>query len=151
MRYLFSMPFIGLIDAIADTLFPPNTVKSLKGADHTIVASDAMVHRYILFRATWQPDWGKDIHTALRLFSSVCDLHFGSIFPLLTEAQQKEALSMLEDRKYSDTDWNSKVDQRRAFNQIREGVAEGLFAEPGYGGNFNGLGWYYSNFMVIED
>ena len=150
-RYLFSMPFIGMIDAVADILFPPNTVKSAKGVNHVIAASDAMVHRYILFRATWQPDWGKDVHTALRLFSNVCDKHFGSSFPLLPEAKQIESLSMLEDRKFSNTDWSSVVDQRRAFNQIREAIAEGLFAEPGYGGNLDGLGWYYSNFMVIED
>ena len=150
-RYLFSMPFVSLIDGIADVLFPPNTVKSVKGNKHEIIASDAAIHRYILFRAAWQPSWGEDIHTALRLFSIACEGHFGTTFLLLTSAQKNEALSLLEDRQYDAEHWTSAIDQRRAFNQIREAVAEGFFAEPGYGGNRGGLGWYYSNFMTIED
>lgn len=150
-RYLFSMPFVVFIDGIADVLFPPNVVKSIQGIDHEIVASEASIDRYIMFRAVWQPNWGKDVHRALRLFAKVVESKFGKTFLLLDSAQKIEALTMLENRKFATKDWDSDVDQRRAFNQIREAISEGFFSEPGYGGNRAGLGWYYSNFMMIED
>lgn len=150
-RYLFSLPFVELIDGVADILFPPNTIVSSKGVTYTIVASNAAIHRYVLFRAVWQKDWGVDIHEALRLFAMASERHFEKAFLLLETRSKKEALSMLEDREYDHNIWNSELDQRSAFNTIHSAVKEGFFSEPGYGGNRGGLGWYYSNFMQILD
>lgn len=148
-RNLFTLPYMELIEAIAERLFPANTISSADGSKHQIRASSARIYRYVLFRAAWTQGYGARLQLALRDFSLACKTREADHFANLPETKQDTLLSALEDGSFTSPEWPVLRDQRDAFRTIYEAVSEGFFAEPGYGGNCNGTGWYYSNFMKL--
>jgi hypothetical protein len=147
---LFTLPYIELIDALANVLFPPRQV-SVGGRERTMRVRDARVDRYVMFRATWQPDFGVRIQLALRDLSEFCARCERSHFANLPLARQQAILEALEIDKLQGWSETGERSAKRCFEIVYDAITEGLFGEPGYGGNDRGLGWQYSNFMPPEE
>lgn len=149
-KNLFTLPYVELIDSLTNILFPSRQLV-VHGNDRTIRASNARVDRYILFRAAWQPEFGIRIQLALRDLSDFCARFESSHFVILQAARQEAILERLETN--SIPGWTGIGDRaaNKCFDLLYETISEGLFGEPGYGGNDSGLGWQYSNFMPLED
>lgn len=149
-RNLFSLPYVECIEAIADRLFPEKSVTLPDGTARMLRASDARIDRYVLFRATWTPDFAKTLQLALRDLNEACIEREGTHFARLSSQQQDAVLSLLEREELSDTEWRVLRSQRDAFRAVYDAVCEGFFGEPGYGGNLEGIGWFYSNFKSSD-
>lgn len=149
--FLFTMAYSELIDAIADTLFPPNQVVDRKGAPHLLKASEARIDRHVHFRAAWQPSFGSRVQLALRDLTQACLSRFGDRhFAIATDAERAEILTELQKGALPPAEWAIARAQKEAFSTIYEAVSCGLLADPGYGGNLNATGWFYTGFMTIE-
>lgn len=150
-RNLYTLPYMVLLEAIADCLFPPNRVVAKDGREYELHASAARVDRFVLFRAAWEPSFGIRLQLALRDFTDACINEHGNHghFVLLSTERQTALLTELERGEIPPEHWSASRGQRQTHSVLYDAVSSGLFAEPGYGGNHNGLGWYYSNFMVI--
>lgn len=147
---LFTLPYVQLVEALADIFYPPNSVMTSRGP-RLIRASNARVDRYILFRAAWQPEWGKALQLALRDLSAACLARHSLPFVKLDDAKRNELVSLLEKGGLASTEWLAPRPQRSAFSLLKDAVMGGLMAEPGYGGNAGGLGWAYTNFYRLDD
>ncbi|TIL65616.1 gluconate 2-dehydrogenase subunit 3 family protein [Mesorhizobium sp.] len=148
-RNLFSLPYMACVEALADRLFLEKVVTLDDGSMRQLRAADARIDRYVLFRATWTPAFGERLHLALRDFNAACIEREGSHFANLSASTQDALLAALEKGDFSQSEWSVLHSQRDAFRTIYDAVCEGLFGEPGYGGNHGGIGWYYSNFKPI--
>lgn len=149
--HLYTLPYSELIDALADTLFPPNHIELEASRAHELRASDARVDRYIHFRAAWQPSFGARLQLALRDLTQASLNRFERRhFVVLTQAQRDEITAALQAGKIPLTQWTTLRPQAEAFGTIYDAICCGLMAEPGYGGNANGLGWFYTRFMTLE-
>jgi hypothetical protein len=146
---LFTLPYMELIESIADRLFPENSVIGSDGKAHSLKASAARIDRYILFRAAWSRQFGERLQLALRDFSAAVMARHRAHFAALPQSDQIALLEVLEGEDFTVDEWVVLRTQRDAFSTIYDAVCEGFFGEPGYGGNFGELGWYYSNFMGI--
>lgn len=149
-RVLFTLPYTKLIDEIANVFFPPNSVETSSGKTIEIHSSDARVDRFILFRSVWEPEFGKLILNALQDITRLVTAKYSRHFLYLTEVEKIEFLELLEKGKLTELPQYDADAQVRIFSKIHSAIAEGLFSEPGYGGNADGTGWYYSNFMTLE-
>jgi hypothetical protein len=149
---LFTLPYSELIEALADALFPPNQVASRNGRQHLLKASDARVDRHIHFRAAWQPPFGVRVQLALRDLTDACLKRYkGRHFAVLTEQERVAVLNDLQKGALPPAQWATLRPQVEAFTAIYEAVSCGLIAEPGYGGNAHGIGWFYTRFMTLGD
>ncbi|KFB67751.1 gluconate 2-dehydrogenase subunit 3 family protein [Candidatus Accumulibacter vicinus] len=149
---LFTLPYSELIEALTDTLFPPNQVASRNGRQHLLKASEARVDRHIHFRAAWQPPFGIRIQLALRDLTDACLKRYtGRHFAVLTEQERIDVLTALQKSALPPTQWAMLRPQAEAFAAIHEAVSCGLMAEPGYGGNAHGIGWFYTRFMTLGE
>lgn len=144
---LFTLPYVELIEALADSFFPPNTVVDGSGGTHVLHASAARVDRYILFRAAWEPPFGIEIQLALRDVAAACVARHKKGFVDLSATERRFLLEDLEKEALSSTEWPQARPQDRAFRLIQRALVEGFLGDPGYGGNQNGMGWYYTHFM----
>lgn len=151
VRNLYTLAYAQLISSLSDVMFPRRTEKSKSGALFHLVASDARVDRYIWFRSAWQPnEFGQPLQLALRDLTAACLARYpGRHFSLLEPIEANDILNLLQSEKIPSGEWTSSQSQSETFSVIHEAIREGLFAEPGYGGNRNGIGWYYSNLMEI--
>ncbi len=149
---LFTLPYAQLIAALAECLFPPNSVADTTGKTQVIRASDSQIERYIYFRTAWQPEFGVPLQLALRDLTEAClnGTNGKSHFVLLDDVQKSNLLGNLQAGTIAATHWRVRRNQASAFMAIYRAIAEGFFADPGYGGNVNGSGWCYSGFMTIE-
>jgi hypothetical protein len=145
-RNLATTPYIFLVSAIADTLFPP---RHLSLPDHplTLRISDAMVDRFISIRAAWEPAFAQVCQLALRDLSAACRRRYEKDFVAVTREEQTAILRDLESGDIHAQHWDSVRPQKEAFQIIYEAVAAGAFADPAYGGNLNMIGWKYAGFI----
>lgn len=148
---LYTLAYSELIESLADTLFPPNTVTDSCGQQVQLTASTARVDRHIHFRAAWQPPFALRMQLALRDLTQASLNRFNKHFRQLGTLEREDILSLLQKGNLPSTEWTTLRSQSDAFNAIYEGVSCGLMAEPGYGGNANGLGWFYTSFMEITE
>jgi len=149
---LFTLPYSELIESLADTLFPANQVSSRNGRQHLLRASEARVDRHIHFRAAWQPPFGITIQLALRDLTEACLARSqGRHFALLTEQERVDVMKALQAGTLPAVQWRALRPQPEAFAAIYDAIACGLIAEPGYGGNAHGLGWFYTRFMTLGE
>lgn len=146
---LYTLAYIHLVETLADVLFPPRSAL-LNGEQVVIRASAAKVDRYVLFRAAWQPEFGKNFQLALRDLSAATISKDGTHFANLPPARQEAILEAMEAGGLQDH-WDAPPGREPAkcFTLIYDTITEGLLGEPGYGGNDAGLGWQYSGFMPI--
>lgn len=149
--YLFTIAYSELMESIADTLFPPNTINDGAGNPHLLKASDARIDRHVHFRAAWQPAFGVRVQLALRDLTEACLNRFGHHFAVAKGDQQLELLTLLQKGALPPSQWKTLRPQADAFGAIYEAVSCGLLAEPGYGGNSEGIGWFYTRFMNITE
>jgi hypothetical protein len=147
---LFSLPYVQLIEALSDVLYPPNTVTDRLGGQHLVRASDARVDRYVLFRSAWDPGFGARVQLALRDLAAAADARHSDHFANLDEASQARLLIDLEAGKLTQAEWLSPREQKDQFALLFQTVTDGFFGEPGYGGNHEGRGWYYANFVQMS-
>ena len=154
-RLLCTLPYCDLIELLAETMFPENVVVDSAGAQVPILARDVRVDRYAVFRATWDPEFGAKLQAALLDFSDGCvENHLGEHFAALdaglraafVDSLSKGSLAMWSSRRRNA---NPADDQRLLFGILHKFVIGGMFGEPGYGGNYRGIGWFYSNFTPI--
>lgn len=150
-RILFTLPYAKLIDALSNTLFPSNTVETSGGRVIEIQASDARIDRFVFFRAVWDTNFGAQFLKALQGFANLVVAKHSTHFLHLKQEERVEFLKLLEKGRLTDLHQYPAAYQKRIFRELHSAIAEGLFSEPGYGGNANGIGWYYSNFMTLED
>ena len=149
---LFTLAYSELIEALADTLFPPNEVRDSRGVRHLLSASSSRIDRHIHFRAAWQPPFGIRIQLALRDLTEACTKRFdGRHFALVKKSDQIEILTELQKGSLPSSQWATTRPQVDAFSSIYEAVSCGLLADPGYGGNAHAVGWFYTRFMTIEE
>lgn len=149
---LFTLAYSELIEAIADTLFPPNEVVDSKGKAHILKASTCRIDRHIHFRAVWQPPFGIRIQLALRDLTEACTKRFGGChFAIAKESERLDIFTQLQAGALPPAQWTTTRSQTDTFNSIYEGVSCGLLTDPGYGGNAQAIGWYYTRFMTIEE
>lgn len=141
-RNLFTLPYVQLIEAISLRLFPPNA--TISGTPNPL---DSRIDRYILFKATWIPKFGVDLQIALRDFAASVRTRESSHFAPLADDKKDALLHALEDGSFSNSEWSVLRSQSAAFKTIFDAICEGFFSEPGYGGNYLGQGWAYSNFI----
>lgn len=142
-RNLFTVAYANLIDALADVLFPPSRAES-NGPE--LRASDARVDRYIFFQAAWDPAFGSTVQLALRDLAHSAYVRHKQHFVDLESSEVITLLTDLESSRLAHHEWESRRDQQATFRLLHSVVAEGLMADPGYGGNHRGLGWSYSQF-----
>lgn len=148
--FLFTLAYSQLIEAIADTLFPPNPIKDANGAEHLFKASEARIDRHIHYRAAWQRDFGSALQLALRdLTDTSIKLSGGNHFALLPENSRSSLLTDLQKGKLPPSQWLSPRSQIESFNLIYEAISCGLLSDPGYGGNYQDIGWLYTSFMSV--
>jgi len=149
---LFTLAYSELIETLADTLFPPNEVVDNRGATHILKASACRIDRHIHFRAAWQPSFGIRIQLALRDLTEACTKRFsGRHFAVSKESERLDVITQLQLGALPPTQWATTRSQTDAFNSIYEAISCGLLTDPGYGGNDQALGWYYTRFMTIEE
>ena len=133
---------------LADTLFPPNPASNNDDGQVCVVSSDARVDRYIHCRAAWEPAFGQTIQLALRDLSSAAKLVHSKTFFDLAPAQRIDLIASLQSSSIPTASWNSPRQQKATFDALHDAVASGVFADPGYGGNCEGIGWRYSQFIT---
>jgi hypothetical protein len=139
---LFTLPYVQLLEAITDRLFPPNTLQGPSGTGYILHASEARIDRYILFRAAWSPPFGATLQLALRDLAATCQVRHGTHFTNPAGADQVALLTALAKGSFTAAEWTVERSQQEAFTTFHDAVCADLLAEPGYGGNHNGLGWY---------
>ena len=151
IKNLFTLPYAKLIDVISNILFPPNTIETTNGGTIKLLASDARIDRFIYFRSVWDVEFGEETYFAFRDLTQL-SIAFQSIHFLgLSVDQQVGFIEKLEKGEIPPN--STLIDesrQKNIFRTIHSAITEGLFSEPGYGGNDKGLGWYYSNYMSLE-
>ena len=151
-RTLYTLPYAKLIDGLTDIIYPVNNVTSSSGKTITVRASEARVDRYVFFRAAWDNKFAESSLKALQVFTILVFENYQNHFIELTEDQKNEAIALLENGKLTEKLPQYDIAyQKSLFKSLHGIVSEGLFSEPGYGGNNNGIGWYYSNFMSLEE
>jgi hypothetical protein len=156
VRSIHSLPYCDLIEAITEILFPENTVKTDQGEAVVIKTRDVRVDRYILFRAVWESDFAATMQRSLADFTDMCRANWTDRhFVLLTAMEQQSFLDMIS--KGTCPVWTSRArssnaaeDQTRLFAFLHTTITGGMLGEPGYGGNYRGIGWYYSNFITAK-
>ncbi|MDQ3396468.1 MAG: gluconate 2-dehydrogenase subunit 3 family protein [Deinococcota bacterium] len=87
-----------------------------------------------------------------------CEEAYGAVFTELSEAQQDEVLSALEDSAVELDNVPGRL-LDTFFEMLRENTVEGFFADPAYGGNRDKAGWHLVGYPgvaaayrgVIED
>lgn len=147
---LYTLPYMELVESVAECFYPPNEVTATDGRKYLLKVSDARVDRYILFRAAWEEPFRRELQLALRDLTEACLLRLGGKhFAHLSTTEQTDILTTLEEGKFSNSEWTVNRSQKQAFKTIFEAVSCGLMADPGYGGNHRGIGWYYTNFMTV--
>lgn len=154
-KLLHTLAYCDLIEAIAEVLFPENELKRKDGSTVVIKARDVRGDRYVLFRATWDPVFGSNLQLALMDFTTECEaINHGKHFVLLDAATRLTFMESLS--RGNLTPWTSArrnadpvLDQKALFEILYRAITGALFGEPGYGGNYRGLGWYYANFNSI--
>lgn len=144
-QLLYTLAYSELIEALADTFFPPNTIKTGDG-ELVIKTSALRVDRHIHFRAAWQPEFGAKLQLALRDVTSASVQATGRHFAALDAITQDRLLAKLVRGELSSTEWTSLRAQKDAFATIHDAISCGVLADPGYGGNREGLGWVYAQF-----
>lgn len=147
---LYTLPYIELIEAISSILFPARRV-TVNGHKRIMLARDARIDRYMMFRAAWQPAFGVRIQLALRDIAEFCSRCERSHFANLPPPRQQAILEALEIDKLADWTGTGERSAKRCFEILYDAITEGFFGEPGYGGNDRGIGWQYSNFMPVEE
>lgn len=145
---LYTLAYCELIEELADTLFPPNSIAKGAGSELPTVASSARVDRYVHCRAAWEPLFGVKLQLALRDLSAAAKLSHDEIFANLELSKRNALLAALKAGTLGTTVWPSSRSQSEAFDTIHDAVAAGVFADPGYGGNAGGVGWRYAQFTV---
>ena len=140
-----------MIESLASILFPRNTIHT-KNGPLQISALDARIDRYILFRARWEPEeFGSTLYYCLRSVGIASEnLYFGRTFSSLSNLQKVSFLEKLSQEEIPVEAWPDGLAQKVVFAKIHRAISEGLLADPGYGGNADGLGWTYSNFMEAK-
>lgn len=154
-RLLCTLPYCDLIELLAETMFPENVVVDPGGVQVPIMARDVRIDRYAVFRAAWDQEFGINLQLALLDFSEGCgENHPGQHFATLDAAARTAFVGSLS--KGSLATWsigrrnaNPADDQRLLFGVLHKFVIGGMFGDPCYGGNYRGLGWFYSNFTPI--
>jgi hypothetical protein len=146
--FLYTMAYCDLIDALADTLFPRNLVSDGAGGQVLAGGSDARVDRYIHCRAAWDSAFASQLQLALRDLSAAAKLAYGKIFFGLAAAERNALITALQVGSIPPTSWDSPRQQKATFDTLHDAVASGMFADPGYGGNVEGVGWRYSQFIA---
>jgi hypothetical protein len=146
MLYLFTLPYIQLVEVLADVLFPPRAT-SLDGVTGLLRASDARIDRYVLFKSAWQPEFGKRFQLALRDLTEFCVRLESTHYANLSIERQVAILEGLEQDMLPGWTGTNGRSAKRCFETIYDTISEGFFGEPGYGGNHDGIGWEYSNFI----
>ncbi|HZI03946.1 MAG TPA: gluconate 2-dehydrogenase subunit 3 family protein [Archangium sp.] len=131
------METVRRVAAVADTLFPPNSIQDAQGHTRTLRASEARPERYLQHRAAWEPAFGEAVLGALRALSEASRQRHGQDFEPLS-AEQRVAL--LE---------HFQKESRASFEVLHTAIATGVFADPEYGGNTERVGWYYSRFLEV--
>lgn len=144
---LYTLAYCELIEALADSLFPPNTVTDDSGERSTVLASSARVDRYIHCRSAWDHCFGRAVQLALRDLASAAVLSFEKPFVRLDCGLRTALLKELQAGVLKPAVWQSPRSQPDAFHTLHDAVAAGVFADPGYGGNVEGVGWKYSHFL----
>ena len=145
---LYTLAYCELIEELTDTLFPPNITTKGAGSELPTVASSARVDRYIHCRAAWEPAFGLKVQLALRDLSAVAKLVYKKTFANLEISKRNDLLATLKAGEFAPEFWPSSRSQPEAFETIHDAIAAGVFADPGYGGNANGIGWQYAQFTV---
>lgn len=149
---LFTLPYSELIETLADTLYPPNQIESHNGRQRLLRASEARIDRHIHFRAAWQPPFGIRTQLALRDLTDACLKRYkGRHFAVLPEHKRVDVLTVLQKGALPTSQWGTLRPQAEAFAAIHEAISCGLMAEPGYGGNAQGIGWFYTRFMTLGE
>lgn len=149
-RNLFTRAYVDLIEAIATELFPDTQIETDKNT-YTLSAASARVDRYILFRTIWDDSFGNKFQKYLLYLSISCmDNNNEKHFVQLTAEERCKFLTALQETKLAV--WRFEdVGQKEIFSEVFDAISDGMFADPGYGGNYRGIGWYYSRFMPITD
>lgn len=145
---LYTVAYCELIEALADSLFPPNTMTDGSGERLTVLASSARVDRYIHCRSAWDHSFGRTVQLALRDLASAAVLAFDKSFAGLDCSLRTRLLRELQAGSLTPDVWQSPRSQPDAFNTLHDAIAAGVFADPGYGGNVEGVGWKYSHFVL---
>lgn len=148
---LYTLPYIEMIESIAGCFYPPNEVTATDRSKYLIKATDARIDRYILFRGAWEESFRTNLQLALRDLTETCQkVYGGKHFSNLSNSEQNNILEKLEKGDFNESEWVQKIRlQKDAFKVIYEAISAGLISDPGYGGNWHGVGWYYTNFMTI--
>jgi gluconate 2-dehydrogenase gamma chain len=115
------------IDAIADRIVPAD--------DGEPGARDA---RSVLYVDRMLAGFGRDLQglyrSGLRALEQLCAERFGRRFAELSASEQDRLLAELDGRGTDD-------ELGRLFAVAREHIVQGLFCDPVYGGNRDGVGW----------
>lgn len=145
---LYTLAYCELIEELADTFFPPNSMAQGSGSTLPAIASSARADRYVHCRAAWEPSFGVKTQLALRDLSAAAKLSHGQSFANLGIPERNALLSALKNNALTATVWTSPRSQSETFDAIHDAVTAGVFADPGYGGNADGVGWRYAQFTV---
>jgi len=146
---LYTIKCIELIDAISNVLFPPNDITNSKGEKSIIKVSDAKIDRYILMRAAWQPDsFGYPVLESLKDILNISQSYYQKNFTELLNDEQNYFIEKLEKGEFNISPSYTRKRQKEIFRIIHQSISEGLFSDPGYGGNDKEVGWFYSNFKT---
>lgn len=143
---LFTTPYCDLIDQITARLFPDNVKISASGKKVRLKSTNARIDRFILLKAAWIPQFNITLQLALRDFTESCLKRNKQHFSSLPFQIQDQMLEHLELGEFTNAEWRVLRGQKEAFAIIYDAITEGFFADPGYGGNHQRVGWKYSNF-----
>ena len=111
----------------------------MPGAPGMPGASDADVLNYIDLALAGAYAELKDFYRrGLDQLGALSQAQFGSNFVALSEAQQDEIITSLEDGSAQGFEWPTA---QAFFNTLRTHTMEGMFADPVYGGNKDFAGW----------
>jgi gluconate 2-dehydrogenase gamma chain len=124
------------IAAFAERLMP--------GAPDKPGARDAAVLNYIdLALAGAYADQQDFYRRGLAALDSYCRKTFNAPFRRLSETQQDDVITTLEQGKATEFTWPTA---QAFFNTVRTHTMEGMFADPVYGGNKDFAGWRLVDF-----
>jgi gluconate 2-dehydrogenase gamma chain len=116
------------VDAVAARIFPTTDTPGAVEAGAVFYIDRALAGPYAL----WLSRYGRGLR-ALNLYAKK---QFGKSFEKLTGEQQDSVLRDLEAGKITELRNGSEF-----FELLRAHVLEGVFGEPGYGGNREMIGW----------
>jgi gluconate 2-dehydrogenase gamma chain len=116
------------VDAVAARIFPTTDTPGAVEAGAVFYIDRALAGPY----APWLSRYGR----GLRALNRYAKKQFGKSFEKLTSEQQDSVLGDLEAGKITELRNGSEF-----FELLRAHVLEGVFGEPGYGGNREMIGW----------